>query len=58
MKQTKKQISFNIDSDLYKKFNYICDYYGIELKEQILFSMRHFVYGFEQKHGEINRSLT
>lgn len=52
-KQSKEQISFNIDSELYKKFNYICDYYGISFEEQVLFSIRHFVYGFEQEHGEI-----
>lgn len=44
-KQSKEQISFNIDSDLYEKFNYICDYYEISLKKQILFTIHYFVYG-------------
>lgn len=53
MKQPDELVSLNIDSELYEKFNYICNYYGITFEEQVLFSIRHFVYGFEQEHGEI-----
>lgn len=48
-----EQLTIKLDPELLKKYEYICNFYGHVLNDQITFTMRSFVYNFELNHGPI-----
>lgn len=53
-RKAKKQIRITVDPELYDKFEYVCNYYGLTFEDQLLFSIGNFIHGFENEHGEID----
>lgn len=49
-----EQITITIDSELLRKYRYICEHYGHEFNDQITFTMRNYVYNFELHNGIID----
>lgn len=54
MKELKfKKISLEIDSELYYKYKYICEYYEHPMSIQLASTMNLYVHEFERVHGPI-----
>jgi|AGTN01.2.fsa_nt_gi Arc-like DNA binding domain. len=51
-----KHFGLRINSDLLRKFHYVCDYEGRSANSQIIVLIREAVEAYEQKHGKIQLS--
>lgn len=48
-----KKITIEIDSELYRKYQYICRYYGHSLNMQLQSTIFLYINEFERVHGKI-----
>lgn len=53
-----KEITVEIDSELYSKYEYICRYYGHSFNRQLQSTIFLYVHEFERVHGKIGEKDT